>query len=98
MVHQVKKRNVQHRESVEFVQHVNEEKKPVLHVWLVVWHFAKLHVPANITQRRITEQVHKNLIYPGIYPNISFKKPSWIITCIDIKNEFMLPTFFVYIL
>ena len=30
--------------------------------------------------------------------NIYFEKRSWIVTCIDVKNEFMLPAFFAYIL
>ena len=47
------------REDVGFVQHVNEEKKPVLCVRLAVWHLAKLRVSANITQRKITKDVRK---------------------------------------
>jgi hypothetical protein len=38
-----KKRKVQHQESVEYAQHINE-KKPVLCVRVVVWHFTKLLV------------------------------------------------------
>jgi hypothetical protein len=39
---QVKTRKEWHQEGVEFVQHTNKEKKPVLCAQLAVWHFAKL--------------------------------------------------------
>jgi hypothetical protein len=46
------KRKARHPESVGFVQRINEEKKPVLFVRLALWHFAKLRISANITQRK----------------------------------------------
>jgi hypothetical protein len=53
----------------------NEEKKPVLCAWVVVWHFGKLYVLASTTWRKITKQVHKNFnVIPDRYCNISFNQ------------------------
>jgi hypothetical protein len=53
---------MQHQESIEFVQHMNEEGKLVVCVELVVWHFEKFCVLVDTTQRKITKQVRKNSI------------------------------------
>ena len=47
-------------ENAEFAQKVSEEKKPVLIVWDVVRHFAKLCVAASSTGKQIIKEVHKN--------------------------------------
>ena len=39
---QVKTRKEWHQEGIEFVQHTNKEKKPVLCAQLAVWHLAQL--------------------------------------------------------
>ena len=58
MFHQVKERSAQHQEGVEFVQYKNEERKPVVCLQLVVWHFEKLRVLVNITRKEITKHLH----------------------------------------
>jgi predicted ABC-type sugar transport system permease subunit len=45
-----------------FAQHTNEETKPLLCVHIAVWHFPNTQVLAGTTLRKITKQVHKNLI------------------------------------
>jgi hypothetical protein len=81
-------KHVWHWEGVEFIQHMNEERKPAVYVRLVMRQFEKFCVSANITWRKITQQVHKNLIwYSHIYTNISFKKQSQIIIYIAVKKR-----------
>jgi hypothetical protein len=55
-------RKMRHQENVEFVKHVDEEETPVVGFGLAAWHFIKTRVSASTTQRKINEQIHKNLI------------------------------------
>jgi len=54
-----KKRKAPHPEGLGFVQRINEEKKPLLFVRLVLWHFVKLRVSTNITQRKSLKRYAK---------------------------------------
>lgn len=58
MFHKVKERSAQRQEGVEFVQYKNEERKPVVCLQLVVWHFEKFRVLANIIRKEITKHLH----------------------------------------
>jgi hypothetical protein len=60
-------RKVRHLENVDFVQHVDEEETPVVGYRLDEWHFTKLRVSTNTTRRKITEQIHTNLIRRHTY-------------------------------
>jgi hypothetical protein len=86
-----------HLEGVKFVQHINEERKPVLCVRLPVWHFAKLHVLINVPQRKITDQVRKMQYDTQTQILIFLSKSSHELLFAMIKNEFLLPAFFPYI-
>jgi hypothetical protein len=53
---------IHYKKKMQPAQSINERKKSVVCVKFAVWHFAKLHVLMNTTQKKITVHIYKNLI------------------------------------